>query len=141
MRLAWFALLWGTSFALFGQPGCPTVTFPTVSSAGLNSSSSTHRVLLRQKDRSYTAFELSNVPPFNLLRTISHFETQLSPCVPETTGLNSFPVLALSQLATGGVLVATAAQAGSTDIAEFDAGMRLLSEAAMRHFPLASSLM
>jgi uncharacterized protein (TIGR03437 family) len=135
MRLAGF--LFCSALAIYGQPGCPTVTFPAVSSAPLSSSSSTHRILLKQPDGSYTAFELSNAPPFNLLRTIPHFENQLSPCVPGTTGLNSFTVLGLAQLATGGVLIATDGQSGGTDIAEFDAGMHLLSEAHYTALPVS----
>lgn len=106
------------------QPGCPEVTFSTSSSAALNTSFSTSRILRQQQDGSYTAYELLNSPPFSLVRTIPHFEKQLSPCVAETTGLNSSSVGAAAQLATGGLLLATGGY-----FVEYDAGMNFVAAA------------
>jgi hypothetical protein len=41
------------------------------------------------------------------MRSIPHFESQVRPCVPGFTGLNSFPVLAASQTNTAGYIFAT----------------------------------
>jgi uncharacterized protein (TIGR03437 family) len=86
--------------------GCPPVRFSSLVSAPLLPTPNTHRVLVKQSDGSFTAFDLSNDPPYGMLHAIPHFDRQLRPCTPSVTGLNRV-VLALGQTPSGGYLIAS----------------------------------
>jgi uncharacterized protein (TIGR03437 family) len=111
------------------DPGCPQVSFTSARSATLAPSPGVHRVLLKQSDGSYTAFELNNTSPYRVLRTIPHFEKQLSACAPTATGLPPLGLFTVAQLASGGYIFAMQGAMGATDIAVFDAQLNLVSEA------------
>ena len=66
--------------AAHAQSGCPAVTFQGAASASLKPSGSTHTVLLRQNDSSYTAFELTDTAPYRIVRTTRNFQKQLTGC-------------------------------------------------------------
>ncbi len=136
MRCAPLFVLLGSA-AAFGQTtisqnGCPAFSFSSASSAALASSASTHRVLIKQGDGSYAAFEIENASAYSVVRSIPHFETQVRPCVPGFTGLNSFPVLAASQTNTGGYIFATPRAVSDfdveADITVFDSGLNLIGQ-------------
>ena len=109
--------------------GCPPVSFTSARSATLAPSPGVHRVLLKQSNGSYTAFELNNTSPYRVLRTIPHFEKQLSACSPTATGLPSLSLFTVAQLASGGYIFATQGAMAAIDIAVFDAELNLVSEA------------
>jgi hypothetical protein len=118
---------------------CTPVSFLSAHSAVLAPSPTTHRVLVRQGN-SYTAYELANSPPFSLLRTIPHFEKELSACIPPVSGFGYAGVLAIARTPSGGYIFGMAAsQQGppEAEIAVFDAGMHLVSEALASFRPLA----
>src|SRR5450432_1972719 len=81
--------------------GCPPVSFTSARSATLAPSPGVHRVLLKQSNGSYTAFELNNTSPYRVLRTIPHFEKQLSACSPVATGLPQLGLITVAQLVSG----------------------------------------
>jgi hypothetical protein len=84
--------------------------------AALAPSPGVHLVLLKQSDGSYTAFELSNTSPYGILRTIPHFEIQLSASSPTAIGLPQLGLITMVQLASGGYIFATQASNGRADI-------------------------
>jgi uncharacterized protein (TIGR03437 family) len=106
------------------QSNCPVISFPSPKSAALLSTPTTHRFLLKQPDRSYTAFEKSNTSPYTTLHTFPHFDRQLSACLPAQTGLRTFLVQAAAQTPSGGYITASLGK-----ISLFDAQLNLLTEA------------
>ena len=62
------------------QPACPSVNFQGAASASLKPGLSTHMVVLRQSDGSYTAFELTDASPYRIVRTTENFQRQFSGC-------------------------------------------------------------
>lgn len=64
------------------QPVCPPINFLNAKTINLDATDSSHLVVLRQGDGSYTAFEVADTSPYGVLRTISHFERQFSICQP-----------------------------------------------------------
>jgi uncharacterized protein (TIGR03437 family) len=110
------------------QSNCPIVSFPSLKSAALLPTPSTHRFLLKQSDGSYTAHEMSNTSPYSTIRTVPHFDRQLSPCLPTATGLRTFLVQTAAQTPSGGYITGSA-QAFGADVAVFDAQLNLLAEA------------
>src|ERR1035438_1918647 len=98
------------------DPGCPPVSFTSARSATLAPAPGVHRVLLKQSDGSYTAFELNNASPYRVLRTIPHFEKQISACAPIGTGLPQSNLYAVAQLPSGGFIFAMNGAMGATDI-------------------------
>ena len=62
------------------QPGCPPVNFRGAASASLKPSASTHTLLLRQGDESYTAFEMTDASPYRIVRTTHNYQKQLTGC-------------------------------------------------------------
>src|ERR1700693_5948474 len=64
------------------QTTCPPINFLNAKTVNLNPTNSSHLVLLRQSDGSYTAYEMANASPYGVLRSIPHFEQQFSNCVP-----------------------------------------------------------
>ena len=63
------------------QTTCPPINFLNATTINLSPTSSSHQVLLRQSDGSYTAFEVANATPYTVLRTIPHFEQQFLSCL------------------------------------------------------------
>ena len=109
---------------------CPTSLPSLIGSAALAVSPTADRVLLRQSNATYTAFEMAGTPPYNILRTIPNFAKQLTTCWPVATGVYPFAVNAVAQLASGGYIFAlTESTPGVVQIAVFDAGLNLVSEA------------
>src|ERR1700732_1616264 len=103
LRLSALVLL---AFCAHSNAQCPPVSFLSPQSATLNPAQGVHRVLLKQSDGSYTAFEMSDAPPHGLIRKIPNFQKQLSPCQPTTTGLPSLDALAVAQTPEGGYIIA-----------------------------------
>lgn len=119
------------AWSAHASDACPA-SFPTpVRSAALALSPTTHRVLLRESNASYTAVETANSPPYNVIRTIPNFARQLTTCWPAAAGLYSyfFNVTAVAQLGSGGYILAMAGPYPTIEIAVFDAGLNLVSEA------------
>jgi FG-GAP-like repeat len=112
------------------DPGCPPVSFTSARSATLQPTPSTHRVLLKESDGSYTAFELSNTSPYSIARKVPHFEKQLSACAPTANGLPSLGSITLAHIPSGGYIFAI-----QQNIAVFDAQLNLVSEAPANLFP------
>jgi uncharacterized protein (TIGR03437 family) len=71
------------------QTTCPPINFLNAKTINLNPTASSHLMLLRQSDGSYTAFEMANASPYAVLRSIPHFEQQFSNCLPRATSLAS----------------------------------------------------
>ena len=103
---------------------CPSAFPSSILSATLLPSATTHRVLLRQSDGTYTAFEVANRPPYGNLLTIPNFARQLSSCLPPTDGVNLSGVTVVAQIASGGYIFAL-----GNSVAVFDAGLNLIAEA------------
>src|SRR5260370_19656080 len=62
------------------QPACPPATLQTAAVANLVPSASSYQVLLRQADGSYTAKEITNAAPYQVLSTFPNFQRQLRTC-------------------------------------------------------------
>jgi uncharacterized protein (TIGR03437 family) len=131
MRLLWLLpnLIAVSVFAqdATAQAGCPAVSFSSVASAALLPTTSTHRVLVKQSDGSFTAFDLSNTLPYGILKVIPHFDKQLRPCVPSATGSNDSQVLAIAQIPSGGYMIASPAGPFplQVDVTVFDSGFNM----------------
>ena len=120
------------------QPGCPPVNFQGAASTSLKPGTSTHIVVLRQNDGSYSTFELADASPYRLIRTTPNFQQQLAGCpglpvagVPP--GLQ--PAEVFTRVASGGYLWVRRSDVygppgsyASLLVAAFDANLSLLSE-------------
>jgi hypothetical protein len=109
------------------QSNCPSVAFPAAKSAALLSSPTTHRLLAKQSDGSYTAYEMSNTSPYAVLRTIPHFDRQLSACVAPSTSIFTFVVTSVTPVPTGGYFV-TIVNQNQPFFDVFDASFNLIAE-------------
>src|SRR2546429_7574808 len=56
------------------QTSCPPVNFQTAVSANLEPSTSSHIVLLRQSNGSYTGYEMTNQSPYRIIRKTQHLQ-------------------------------------------------------------------
>jgi uncharacterized protein (TIGR03437 family) len=97
----------------------------------------THRILLREGS-TYTAFEVNNAPPYDIVHTTPHFDTELNACAPASSGIYSFNVIAAGQTPTGGYILAfNAAPTPDNYIAVFDPNLHLIGETPVTVSPLA----
>ena len=123
------------------QTMCPPINFLNAKTINLNPTSSSHLVLLRQSDGSYTAFEMANATPYGVLRSIPHFEQQFSNCLPRATSPAAGKVSSPAPNAPGVAAQATAyavldsgnylfvfPDANSLDIVVFDHHLQFVSE-------------
>ncbi len=126
------------------QPGCPPVNFQGAASTSLQPGTSTHSVVLRQNDGSYTAFELTNASPYRVIRTTPNFQKELAGC-PGLPVAGTIPKLqtaeVFTRVASGGYLwVRRSDLYGppgsyvSLYVTAFDAQLNLQSEA---QYPVA----
>ena len=76
---------------LNAQPGCPPVNFQNVISTSTQPSASSQLTFVRQPDGSYTAYEMSNATPYNLIGTTRNFGSELTRCVPREASLPTLP--------------------------------------------------
>jgi FG-GAP-like repeat len=126
------------------QPGCPAVNFQTAVSANLQPSDSSHIVLLRQSDGSYTGYEMTNQSPYRIIRATPNFQKQLTACLPSHALLPPLPAPsdtgnvpgapaqshAVARLSSGNFLVvypATNVISGNP-VALFDHDLNLISQ-------------
>lgn len=135
-----FLLLAATSAS--AQPACPPIHFLNANTVDLTPTLSSHLVLLRQEDSSYTAYELANASPYRLLRTIPHFEKQFSNCLPRqvshVSGRAASPQVnsinttaqpaAIAVLGSGNYLFAALNGGNSIHVMVFDQHLRLIAE-------------
>lgn len=130
MRKFLLALTFSTISWAGTDPGCAPVSFLSARSATLQPAPGVQRILLKESDGSYSAFELSRTSPYHVIRKIPHFEKQLSACAPAGTGLDQTRIQAVAQLKSGGYIFAIQSETGGgIDIAVFDSQLQLSSEA------------
>ena len=123
------------------QTTCPPINFLNAKTINLNPTDSSHLVLLRQSDGSYTAYEMANASPYGVLRSIPHFEQQFSNCLPRPTsgapGKASSPAPNAPGVAAqasafavldSGNYVFVSPSSSSLDVALFDQHLKLVSE-------------
>jgi uncharacterized protein (TIGR03437 family) len=126
------------------QPACPSVNFQGAASASLKPSLSTHMVVLRQSDGSYTAFELTDASPYRIVRTTENFQRQFTGCpgFPVVGTLpSSQPPEVFTRLESGGYLWVRRSDVNGPPgsyfalyVAAFDPALHLTSEA---QYPVA----
>jgi uncharacterized protein (TIGR03437 family) len=115
------------------------VNFRGAASASLKPSASTHTLLLRQGDESYTAFEMTDASPYRIVRTTHNYQKQLTGCpgFPVTGTLPEFqPPEVFTPLNSGGYLWVRRSDATgppgayfSLYVTVFDAALKMTSEA------------
>src|SRR5260370_26101306 len=76
---AWLAVIFAGPAILHAQ-ACLPVLFQTGAFASLTPSASSHQVLIRQSDGSYTAYEIPYTAPYHVLSTVPNFPQQLRTC-------------------------------------------------------------
>jgi hypothetical protein len=111
------------------EPGCPAVSFQAAYSESLTPTSSSHIVLLKQPDNSYTGYEVTNASPYTVLGTTPHFEKQLTACppAPAAAPLASLNFETMARTASGNYLFV--GNSPVLDVTEFDGNLNLISEA------------
>ena len=124
------------------QSACPAVQFQGTATALASPTSSSHIVVARQLDGSYTAYELSNTSPYPILHTTPNYAAALDACLPargsgpaiapSTVNFGNPPgagsqSAAYAILPSGNYLSATA-NGSSLDVIEFDPSMHFVSE-------------
>lgn len=120
MKISWYALLFvalAIPTTLPAQPACPPATLQTAAAANLVPSASSYQVLLRQADGSYTAKEITNAEPYQVLSTLANFQRQLRTCsmITPAPEANLVPQSLFVGLPTGGyLLVDTIISSGSS---------------------------
>jgi uncharacterized protein (TIGR03437 family) len=127
MRVVLTSLVLTLTSSAAAPDGCPPVRFSSAVSAALLPTPNTHRVLVKQSDGSFTAFDLSNDAPYGVVHIIPHFEKRLRPCTPTSTGLSQV-VSAIAQTPSGGYLVAWPASPFSTGIIAYDANFNVTGQ-------------
>jgi uncharacterized protein (TIGR03437 family) len=124
------------------QSGCPAVQFQGATTSAQPDPSS-HIVVARQPDGSYTAYELANASPYRIIRTTPNYAATLDACLPHrgagpalapSTANFGNPPGATSQstayaiLPSGDYLSATA-NGLTLDVIEFGPSIQFISEA------------
>ena len=122
------------------QTTCPPINFLNAITVNLDPTDSSHLVLVRQSDGSYTAFEVANAAPYGVLRSIPHFDKVFANCLGckpfsapakatlpanNAQGGVAQPVV-FADLDSGNYLVVSAVN--FLDIAVFDQQLKLVSE-------------
>jgi hypothetical protein len=97
---------------------CLPTLFQVGAVAHLNPSGTSHQVLLRQSDGSYTAYEIPNTAPYKVLSNVPNFQRQLRTCPnPEPTGFtNAGPDGIYAAMPSGGYLFVSAASASDYSV-------------------------
>ncbi|HEY7333478.1 MAG TPA: FG-GAP-like repeat-containing protein [Bryobacteraceae bacterium] len=131
-------------FAIFyaaTAAACP-VGFQTQSAANLKPTTTSHTVLLRQSDGSFTGYEMADAPPYGVVSVTPQFQKQLTVCPPPPPTLPVAGPQAFAQLPSGGYLFLQGDSAfqpefnsHSVNALQFDASMRPVSSA---NFPAAT---
>lgn len=81
-----------------------------------------------REGNNYTGYELTNITPFTLVRSIPHFEKQLSACMSSASGFVYSGVIAAARNPSEGYLFAMGGSA-QVEIVAFDAGMHFIAQA------------
>ena len=126
------------------QTGCPPVSFQLAVTANPTPSSTSHIVLLRQSDGSYTAYEMTNASPYRIIRTTPNYQNLSTACLPKEPSLAPLPPptgsgntlgapsqpQAFARLSSGNYLFVNPDPSISTSVvALFDPALNLISEA------------
>jgi uncharacterized protein (TIGR03437 family) len=113
---------------------CLPALFQVGASANLTPSGASHQVLLRQSDGSYTAYEIPDTAPYQVLSTVPNFQRQLRTCPnPEYTGFtDTGPAGIYAATPSGGyIFVSTSAvssnSAFNVNVTFFDRSMNPVS--------------
>ncbi len=118
--------------ATVSSAACP-VSFQTQSAASLTPTASSHIVLLRQSNGSFTGYEVQNAAPFAVLNTIPEFQNQLTLCPPPPAGVS--PSLtapqAFAQLSAGGYLFLQRGNANAISAMQFTSALSLVSQSTL----------
>ena len=123
MSFSWPEFLFvvaGLPGILPAQQACPPETFQITASANLVPSASSYQVLLRQDDRSYTAYEITNTAPYQVLNTLPNFQRQLRACPMTTPPGANVPEAFFSRLPSGEYLLITSFNAFDSPVTNFD---------------------
>lgn len=113
----------------YGQtPTCPPVTFQTSSVITLQPSSTSHIVVAKQQDGSWTGYELANASPYRLIRTTPQFQEQLGPCAQFAAGNGGVDSGDVATLTSGQYLSVNPTATGGIDATLFDRNLNLVSE-------------
>ncbi|MBV8843149.1 MAG: VCBS repeat-containing protein, partial [Bryobacterales bacterium] len=114
------------------------MSFQTQSAASLKPASTSHTVLLRQNDGSYTGYEMADASPYQVLKTTPNFQNQLTVCPPPSSGLTAGPPQAFAQLQGGRYLFVQRSDAfgipgsySAVNVVELDAALRLISQSSL----------
>src|SRR5690242_20524669 len=95
MSISWPAFLF-VVLAVFAtlpaQQACPPATLQAAAEANLVPSASSYQVLLRQDDGSYSAYEITNGAPYQVLSTLPNFQRQLRTCSMVTPALAPYEI-------------------------------------------------
>src|SRR5215471_8242385 len=119
---------------------CP-VSFETQSAASLKPSATTHTVLLRQSDGSYTGYEMADASPYGVVKVTPAFQNQITVCPPPPRGDPAYitPPSAYTRLVSGEYLFAQRSDLfgvpgdyGAVNVLQFDAAMRLVSKTSLK---------
>jgi uncharacterized protein (TIGR03437 family) len=95
MSISWPAFLFvvlAVSATLPAQQACPPATLQAAAEANLVPSASSYQVLLRQDDGSYSAYEITNGAPYQVLSTLPNFQRQLRTCPMVTPALAPYEI-------------------------------------------------
>jgi len=115
------------------QSLCPAIDLLNAQTVSLKPTDTSHTVVARQTDGSYTAFDLSDAPPRRVIQTTPHFETRFVEGLPYTLGISPQPPVyprpgtaaqtqAVAVLPSGNYMVASA-----DSIVVFDRQLKLIS--------------
>jgi hypothetical protein len=132
---------WACSLAQ-AQSLCPPVQFQGAITASGAPSSSSHVLVTRQPDGSYTAYEVTNSSPYRIIRTTPKYATTLDGCLPPRgVGPADVPSAANFGNPTGGTsqrnafaalpsgnYLSAAISGSGLDVVEFDQNLQLVSE-------------
>ncbi len=120
----------------YAQSECDPVDFQRAGWASLDTTLTSHLILLKQTDGTYTGCEVTNTAPFTVIRTIPDFKTQLSQCAPMTGAAIFLPSQVSAHLSSGGYLWVTALGSAplascscypGIEVAVYDSNLNLIS--------------
>src|SRR5215469_12310319 len=80
------ALLIVSLCPLLTAAACPEFLFQNAVTATAAPSATSHTVVARQPDGSYTAYELSNTSPYPIIRETPNYAATLDACLPARGG-------------------------------------------------------
>jgi hypothetical protein len=118
-----------------------SIGFQTQSAASLKPSATSHIVLLRQNDGSYTGYQMQDASPYGVQKITPGFQNQLTVCPPPIPGLSPdgvAPPQAFARLGSGGYLFlqrsdlfGTPGAAFEVYALEFNASLKLVSQTSL----------